>query len=158
MPGYSTFAELPRTEDIDLGAHIDVLVGNPRLDQGRLRAVVDAVFDAHPALGVIFEPFFDIWRSRPGGGWGWAVEPLGVAIADVIARHRASFDMRTGRLFAVSLLQGAPDRLVLTASYLCMDNASWQIVVDDLVAVYNGGSERGGDCWGPLNARTTARA
>jgi hypothetical protein len=137
MPGYSTFGELPHTGDIDLGAHTNVLVGNPRLDQGRLCAVVDAVFAAHPALGAIFEPCLGKWRSRPGGGWGWAVEPPGVDVADVIARQRASFDMRTGRLFVASLLQGARDRLVLTASYLCMDNASWQLVVDDLVAAYN---------------------
>lgn len=62
----------------------------------------------------------------------------GIAVADVIARQRASFDMRAGRLFSVSLLPGAPDRLVLTASHLCMDNASSQTVVEDLVAEYDG--------------------
>jgi hypothetical protein len=139
MSSYSTIAELPELEDIELWSHTKVVVANSRVDQGRIRAVVDAVFAAHPALGAIFEPFFDKWTSRPGGGWGWAVEPPGVAVEDVVARQRASFDMRTGRLFAVSLLPGAPDRLVLTASQLCMDSESWQIVVEDLVTAYDEG-------------------
>lgn len=61
----------------------------------------------------------------------------GAAVAEVIARHSASFDMYTGRLFAVSLLPGSPDRLVLTASRLCVDDASWQTVVEDLVRQYD---------------------
>jgi hypothetical protein len=75
--------------------------------------------------------------DSPWGAWAWAVEPPGDAVADVIARQRRRFDMRTGRLFAVSLLPGAPDRLVLTASHLCMDGPSWQTVVEDLVAAYD---------------------
>ncbi len=136
---YSYFAELPRLEDVEPCAHTDVLVANSRVDQGRIRAAVDAVFDAHPALGAVFEPRLDTWTSRPGGGWGWGVEPPGVAVAEVIARHRSSFDMHTGRLFAVSLLPGTPDRLVLTASCLCGDGASWQTVVENLVTVYDAG-------------------
>jgi hypothetical protein len=136
---YLTFAELPRLDDIDPWANTNVLVGNSRLEQGRIRAAIDAVFAAYPSLGAVFEPFFDKWTSRPGGGWGWAVEPPEVAVAEVIARQRRSFDMRTGRLFAVSLLPGAPDRLVVTGSHLCMDNHSWQVVVDDLVSAYGGG-------------------
>ncbi|WP_234717547.1 hypothetical protein, partial [Mycobacterium tuberculosis] len=45
--------------------------------------------------------------------------------------------VHTGRLFAVSLLPGSPDRLVLTASRLCVDDASWQTVVEDLVRQYD---------------------
>jgi hypothetical protein len=154
MSSYSTIAELPQLEDIELEAHTNVVVANSRVDQGRIRAAVDAVFAAHPDLGAIFEPFFDKWATRPGGGWGWAVEPPGVAVADVIARQRRSFDMRTGRLFAVSLLPGAPDRLVLTASHLCVDGPSWQTVVEELVTAYHG------DVLVPedLSARTSARA
>jgi len=44
--------------------------------------------------------------------------------------------MRTGRLFAASLLPGAPDRLVLTVSSLCMGGLTWEDVVDDLKAAY----------------------
>lgn len=135
---YSYFVELPRLEDIEPGAHTDVLIANSRVDQGRIRAAVEAVFDAHPALGTVFEPRVDTLTSRPGGGgWGWGVEPPGAAVAEVIARHSASFDMYTGRLFAVSLLPGSPDRLVLTASRLCVDDASWQTVVEDLVRQYD---------------------
>jgi hypothetical protein len=46
------------------------------------------------------------------------------------------------------LLPGEPDRLVLTASQLCVDEQSWLDVVDDLVA----------ECAGALNVRTSARA
>jgi hypothetical protein len=138
--------ELPRLADIDLWAHTNVLVADSRLDQGRVRTAVDAVFAAHPALGAVFEPFLDKWASRVAGGWGWAVEPPGVAVADVIARQRASFDMRIGRLFAVSLLLGARDRLVLTASCLCMGSAAWQTVVADPVAAYDGGELAREDC------------
>ncbi|KBU07319.1 hypothetical protein AN27_04079, partial [Mycobacterium tuberculosis TKK_04_0155] len=46
---YSYFVELPRLEDIEPGAHTDVLIANSRVDQGRIRAAVEAVFDAHPA-------------------------------------------------------------------------------------------------------------
>jgi len=62
-----------------------------------------------------------------------------VAVALVIKRHSASFDMHTGRLFVVSRLPGAPDRLVLTASRLRIDEQSWQTVVDDLVSQYGQG-------------------
>ncbi len=133
VSSYTYFAELPGLEDIEPLAHTNVLLANSRVDQGRIRAAVDAVFTANPALGTVFEPFFDSWAARPGGGWGWGVEPPGVPVADVIARQCASFDMRTGRLFAASLLPGAPDRVVLTASQLCMDSTAWQTVVEELV-------------------------
>ncbi|VAZ59028.1 hypothetical protein LAUMK22_00820 [Mycobacterium kansasii] len=132
MSSYSYIAELPGIEDIEPLMHTSVLVADARLDQWRVRAVIEQVFAANPALGTVFEPFFDCWAARPGGGWGWAVEPPGVTVADVVARQRASFDMRTGRLFAVSLLPGTPERLVLSASQLCMDGASWQTVVDEV--------------------------
>ncbi|AXN43114.1 hypothetical protein MM1218R_01164 [Mycobacterium marinum] len=135
---YSYFAELPRLEDIEPSAHTNVLVAHSRVDQSRIRAAVDTVFDAHPALGTMFEPRVDSWTSRPGGGWGWAVEPPGAAVAEVVARHRSSFDMCTGRLFAASLLPGAPERLVLTASQLCIDGPGWQSVVDELVRECDG--------------------
>lgn len=34
------------------------------------------------------------------------------------------------------MIPGAPDRLVLTASQLCMNGPAWQVVVEDLVAAY----------------------
>ncbi|OSC43042.1 hypothetical protein [Mycobacterium decipiens] len=136
---YSRIDALGRLEDFEPWAHSNVLTANSRVDQGRIRAAVEAVFAAHPALGAVFEPSFDTWTTRPGGGWAWAVEPPGVAVAEVIARQRAGFDMRTGRLFGVSLLPGSPERLVLSASYLCVDGPSWQVVVDDLVKEYDGG-------------------
>ncbi len=39
---YSYFVELPRLEDIEPGAHTDVLIANSRVDQGRIRAAVEA--------------------------------------------------------------------------------------------------------------------
>ena len=57
----------------------------------------------------------------------------------MIARQRASFDMRTGRLFAVSLLPGAPERVVLTASQLCTDSLAWETVVEELMTAYDEG-------------------
>jgi hypothetical protein len=147
MPSYLSLTELPGRDDIDAWFQTEVLVADTRLDQTRVRVAVEAVFNAHPALGTMFEPFFDKWMARLGGGWGWGVEPPGVAVEDVVLRQRASFDMRTGRLFAASLLPGAPDRLVLTASYLCTDAQSWRGVVDDLIAGYPG-----------LSGRTSARA
>ncbi|CMA67098.1 is6110%2C transposase [Mycobacterium tuberculosis] len=33
---YSYFVELPRLEDIEPGAHTDVLIANSRVDQGRM--------------------------------------------------------------------------------------------------------------------------
>jgi len=145
---YCYFPELPQLEDIEPSTYTEVLVADTHLDQGRIRAAVDAVFAAHPGLGAVIEPRFDTWTTRPGGGWGWAVEPPGGTVADVVASQRASFDMHTGRLFAASLLPGAPERLVLTASQLCVDEQSWQTVVEDLVTEYDG-------C---LSARTSGRA
>jgi hypothetical protein len=139
MTTYTALTELPRLEDIRFWFQNEVLVADARLDQARVRAAAEVVFAAHPALGTMYEPFLAKWMTRHGGGWGWAVEPPGVAIGDVIDRQRATFDMRTGRLFAVSLLPGARDRLVLTASYLCADRASWRVVVDDLMSAYGGG-------------------
>jgi hypothetical protein len=133
---YSYFDELPRLEDFDAETHTGVLIADSRVDQNRIRAAVEAVFDAHPALGTVYEPRLDCWTTRPGGGWGWGVEPPGADVDTVVARHRASFDMHTGRLFAVSLLPGAPDRVVLTASQLCLDDQAWQTVIEALVTEY----------------------
>ncbi len=133
---FSSFAVFDRLVDIAPSVHTEVLLADSRLDQLRVRVAVDNVFAAHPALGKNFEPSFNGWMSRSYGGWTWGVDPPGVAVADVIARQRACFDIRTGRLFAVSMLPGAPDRLVLTASQLCMNGPAWQVVVEDMVAAY----------------------
>ena len=111
MSDFPTLPDYPR--DLEVSAHTDVLSCEARVDQGRIRTAVDAVFAAHPNLGAVFEPTFDRWTTRPGGGWAWAVEPPGVAVEDVIARQRGSFDMRTGRLFVVSLLRAG--RIVATS-------------------------------------------
>jgi hypothetical protein len=139
---HSYFDQLPRLEDIEPLAHSDVLVAESRLDQGRIRTAVDAVFAAHPTLGAVFETRYGGLTFHLGGAWSWGVEPPGVNVADVIARQRASFDMHTGRMFAVSLipgLPGVPELLVLTASRLCVDKPSWQEVVAELIAEYGGG-------------------
>jgi hypothetical protein len=136
---YSYFDELPQLEDFEPLTHTDVLVAQSRVDQSRIRSAIDTVFDAHPALGSVFEPRMHAWSSRPGGAWAWGVEPPGIEVDEVIARQRGSFDMHTGRLFAVSLLPGAPDRVVLTASQLCVDNNAWQVVVDDVLTAYGEG-------------------
>jgi hypothetical protein len=128
--------ELPRVEEIEPRTLTEVLIADYRFDQARLRAAVDAVFDAYPALGTVFELRSDAWFSRPGGAWSWGVEPAGGAVEDVVARQFASFDMLTGRLFAVSLLPGERDRLVLTASRLCIDDPTWHALVDDLMRAY----------------------
>lgn len=133
---YWAFTEYPRLGELEDVAHEEVLVADSRLDQTGIRAVVDTVFEANPTLGAVFEPSQDRWLSRPGGSWSWAVEPPGVTVAEVIARQRGSYDMRTGRLFAVSLLPGAPDRLVVTASHLCVDDESWNSVIENLVTAY----------------------
>lgn len=133
---YWAFTEYPRLSDFEDVAHEEVLVAGCRLDQTGIRAAVEAVFEANPTLGAVFEPSRDRWLARPGGSWSWAVEPPGVTVPEVIARQRGSYDMRTGRLFAVSFLPGSPDRLVLTASHLCVDDASWNDVVENLVSTY----------------------
>ncbi|WP_260860381.1 hypothetical protein [Mycobacterium tilburgii] len=77
-----------------------MLMAGSRLDQGWMRAAVDAVFTAHPDLGTVCESRLNVWTTRPGGGWSWGVEPPGGSVEDVLARQLASFDMHTGRLFA----------------------------------------------------------
>lgn len=139
MTTYLALTELPRLKDVDLWFQTQVLTADCRVDQTRIRVAVESVFAAHPGLGTMFEPFCDKWTTRPGGGWGWAVEPPGASVPDVIARHRASFDISNGRLFAVSLLPGEPDRVVLTASYLGADPVSWRAIVDELTTAYDGG-------------------
>ncbi len=136
MTTYSFVADRPELEELELLVHTTVLVARSRVDQWQARAAVDSVFAANPSLGNVFEPFFGRWLSRAGGGWGWAVEPPAAAVADVVARQRRSLDMRTGRLFAVSLLPGTPDRLVLTASCLCLDADAWDRVVDEVASAY----------------------
>jgi hypothetical protein len=138
MSSYTFVIDRPELPELELMTHTTVLVATVRVDQRRVRAAADAVFSAHPCLGAVFEPFFGTWLSRPGGGWGWAVEPPATAVGDVVERHRGSFDMRTGRLFAVSLLPGSPDRLVLSASRLCLDPAAWDGVVGELTRAYGG--------------------
>ncbi|WP_244892688.1 hypothetical protein [Mycobacterium asiaticum] len=136
---YWTYSEIPMVNDLEDSTHEEVLVADSRLDQTGIRAAIDAVFEAHPNLGAVFEPSRDRWLSRPGGDWSWAVEPPGVTVPEVIARQRGSFDMRTGRLFAVSLLPGVPERLVLTASHLCADAKLWSNVVHSVMSAYDGG-------------------
>jgi hypothetical protein len=137
MSSYSAVAQVPQIQELEANAHSEVLVADSRWDQALVRAAVDVVFEAHPALGTVFEPFFGSWTSRPGGGWAWAVEPPGGTVEAAVARQRALFDMRTGRLFAVSLLPGSPERLVLTVSSLCMRGLTWENVVGDLMAEYS---------------------
>jgi hypothetical protein len=157
---YWAIAEESVLNDLEDSAHAEVLVADSRLDQSGVRLAVDAVFDANPTLGAVFEPVRDRWMSRPGGGWSWAVEPPGATIKEVIARQRGGYDKRTGRLFAVSMLPGiagTPDRLVLTASHLCVDGESWTSVIESLMSEYDGGalapddqyraSNRGGRSW-----------
>jgi hypothetical protein len=139
------FDDLPTLEHIAPATHTGVLVAKTRLNQGRVRAAIDAVFASHRGLGAVYQPGCGSWTTRPGGGWGWGVEPPGARVEDVVARQRASFDMHTGRLFAASLLPGPPDRLVLTASELCLDERTWQTVVSDLVMVYGEGVLAPGD-------------
>lgn len=169
---YWAITEFPQLTELEDWAHEEVLIADPRLDQPGIRAAVDAVFEANPVLGAVFEPSRDRWLSRPGGSWSWAVEPPGVTVSEVIARQRASYDMRTGRLFAVSLLPGTPDRLVLTASRLCVDEESWNGVIDSLVAAYAASKEgatlapdadfntrsRGGHSWVWRRARRPRRS
>jgi hypothetical protein len=140
MSSYTFVIDRPELPQLELLTHTAVLVAASRVDQRRVRAAVDAVFDANPCLGAVFEPFFGTWLSRPGGGWGWAVEPPAAAVKEVVERQRGSFDMRTGRLFAASLLPGSPDRLVLTASRLCVDAAAWDRVVAELTSAYGDGA------------------
>ncbi|MHA7653631.1 hypothetical protein ACX9NE_27965 [Mycobacterium sp. ML4] len=162
---YWAFTEFPQLKELEDWTLEEVLVAGSRLDQTGIRAAVDAVFDANPTLGAVFEPSRDRWLSRPGGCWSWAVEPPGVGVSEVIARQRASYDMRTGRLFAVSLLPGAPDRLVLTASRLCVDEESWNGVIEALVAAYAASKEgaklarnQGGYSWVWRRARRRRRS
>jgi len=140
MSSYTSVIDRPELPQIELLTHTTVLVAASRVDQRRARAAVDVVFTTNPCLGVVFEPFFGTWLSRPGGGWGWAVEPPAAAVEEAVERQRGSFDMRTGRLFAVSLLPGSPDRLVLTASRLCVDAAAWGRVVAELTRAYGDGA------------------
>ncbi|BDB40797.1 MULTISPECIES: hypothetical protein [Mycobacterium] len=154
---YWTYTAIPMVNDLEEQAHEEVLVADARLDQPGICAAVEAVFEANPTLGAVFEPSHDHWLSRPGGAWSWAVEPPGTTVTEVIARQRAGYDKRTGRLFAVSLLPGARDRLVLTASRLCVDDIVWRAVVDGLMTAYRGGAlapdatyrarNRGGCSW-----------
>lgn len=139
MSSYWTFSEIPSVNEFEDCVHEVVLVADSRLDQTGIRAAVDSVFEANPTLGAVFEPMRDRWLLRPGGTWCWAIEPPGVTVSEVVARQRAGYDMRTGRLFAVSMLPGAPDRLVVTASRLCVDVDSWDGVVANLVTAYDGG-------------------
>lgn len=165
---YWAFTEFPQLKDLEDCAHQEVLVADSRLDQTGIRAAVEAVFEANPTLGAVFEPIRDRWFSRPGGSWSWAVEPPGEDVPVVIARQRAAYDMRTGRLFAVSMLPGTPDRLVLTASRLCVDDESWHSVVANLMTAYDGGvlapdaeykpKSRGARSWGWRRANRPRRS
>ena len=68
---YRYFEELPRPEDFQPSGYTEVLIANSRPDQVRVRVAVDAVFAAHPTLGIVFQPSLDSWT------WDWAAVGAG---------------------------------------------------------------------------------
>ncbi|WP_030613958.1 condensation domain-containing protein [Streptomyces sclerotialus] len=126
---------LPRTE---LWSHSLVLTAARGLDPEWMKIVTKRVVAAHPGLCTVFHRHDGGWRAAPADRWLWRVEEPDTAPADVAAAHREAFDLGDGPLFAVSLIPGRPDRLVLTAHHLVVDGLSWHVLATELALAYRG--------------------
>jgi hypothetical protein len=123
-------------EKVELWAHSYVLDASEPLDAGRLRAAVDAVVAAHPALSTVFTGTAGHRRASAGSVWEWQVAPSGADVLEVARAQRVALDASSGILFAVALVPG--DQVVITAGHLAIDGFSWGVVVSDLARAYRG--------------------
>jgi non-ribosomal peptide synthase protein (TIGR01720 family) len=126
-------------ERVEGWSHSLILVASSRLDPEWLRVTARRLVRAHPGLCSLFRRSADGgWQADQGDDWRWRVESPGADPAAVAAGHREFFDAVAGPLFAISLIPGEPDRVVLTAHHLVVDGISWQILVNDLDRAYRG--------------------
>jgi amino acid adenylation domain-containing protein/non-ribosomal peptide synthase protein (TIGR01720 family) len=119
------------------------------VDPERLRAALQALYDAHGTLRLRF-------HQQPDGTWLQQVSPRGepvrLSVVDVSAEpddvgavfahsalEQTGLDLGEGPVFRAALYRrpGA-DRLLLVAHHLAVDGVSWQILLDDLSAALTG--------------------
>ncbi len=119
-------------------SHTLVLSCAGPIDPPRLRAAVDRLVRAHPSLCTEFRRQGETWQATAGSRWTWRAEAAGADAVTVAAAQRAAFDLDRGDLFAVSLLPGEADRIVMSASDLVVDRHSWGVLIKDLVKAFLG--------------------
>lgn len=118
-------------------AHSVVLSLPTRVDQVRLRDALRHVVVAHPTLRTTIVGDEAVVSPPSAEALCWvdgvdASDATGVAHA-----HRALLDLRDGPLFVASF-HAATNQLVLTAHHLVIDGYSWNVVIDDIRAAYDG--------------------
>ncbi len=110
---YSYFVELPRLEDIEPGAHTDVLIANSRVDQGRIRAAVEARSNSRlpTTLNARDQPPAEVSDQRVSGLTG-AVQPPFRAEMGCFCVCSAQVQE-----VAKNSLRGVPESVVMSYSY-----------------------------------------
>jgi aryl carrier-like protein len=136
--GAVTFAQAEILAGGPVGSHTLVLSGAWPIDPSELREAVDRLVSAHPSLCTEFRRHGVAWQATAGSRWTWQVEEAGADVVTVAAGQRAAFDLDQGDLFAVSLLPGEIDRIVMSASDLVVDRHSWAVLIKDLAKACRG--------------------
>lgn len=104
-----------------------------RADVAQLRAAVDAVVRAHPALRMRFEDGAPVVDEPTAASLEEAADDT---FDDAFARAQRSLDVARGPVFrAVATPTG---RLALVAHHLVVDAVSWRVVLADLMAALRG--------------------
>ncbi len=143
-----------------------VLTATGEVDAAALARALDAVVSHHDALRLRFAPTDDGWTQTvapPGESVPLAIVDLSstadaaLATAVPAAAAWAAEEARpSGPLLRCTLLRaggGRPDRIVVAAHPLAVDEASWAVLLADLAAAY-GSASRGAAP--SLPARTTS--
>jgi non-ribosomal peptide synthase protein (TIGR01720 family) len=106
------------------------------LDEGALRAALQAVWDHHDALRLTYRPVAGALEQAPGAGGPVHFEVLDASDG---ARLGQTLNLRSGPLFKAALLRSTgDDRLLLVFHHLVVDAVSLRIIIEDLERAYRG--------------------
>ena len=107
-----------------------------RVDEERLRAALQVVWDRHDALRLRF-------RNEQGAivqELPEAAGPVAFQVCDETeaARMQGTLRLNEGPLFQAALVRGTGDRVVLVCHHLIVDAVSLRIIIEDLEHAYAG--------------------
>ncbi|MDQ1015676.1 non-ribosomal peptide synthetase/type I polyketide synthase [Streptomyces afghaniensis] len=128
------------------------LIRVPELERGRLEAALRGLVERHDALRLRFREgvqFYDVGAGFPGlrmldvrelpGGEGSA--EFETALRGRLTDWQSGFDLEQGPVAAFGYLHGYAEgggRVFVALHHLVTDTVSWQILAEDLYALYEG--------------------
>ncbi|TDP93019.1 non-ribosomal peptide synthetase/type I polyketide synthase [Labedaea rhizosphaerae] len=113
------------------------------LDGTRLGAALGAVADRHDVLRLRWRRDGESWTQEYADRPGVAVERVHLdadTLDQIVADREAAMDLAEGPVLRAVLFEtpAGCERLLLTCHHLAVDGVSWQVLLDDLAAAYDG--------------------